>query len=132
MDISISEHFLLSILHSSDFFDIYHTNEVHSWSQFLSKFNSKCLNLKWRVFVPNIIFFATKKKLGRPNRANEEESESTFNDVQNGWTCLWWCLEIRHQTRFLHTQSRTEHVILAAPLHAVSRQGVRKHSPLQC
>ena len=41
-------------------FQVYHANGVHSWSRFLSKFNSKCPSLKQTVFTLNIIFFATK------------------------------------------------------------------------
>ena len=36
----------------------------HSWSRFLSKFNSKCLESPKQVFMTEINFFVTKKNFG--------------------------------------------------------------------
>ena len=47
-------------------FGVYHTKQAHSWSRFLSKFNSKHLKSKKRDCMTNIKFFATKKKFRTP------------------------------------------------------------------
>ena len=71
-------------------FGVCHARQAHSWSQFLSKFNSKHLKSEKREFMTNIKFFTTKQKFRTPTaqtifRFSEEMTAfSGRNQMFNG------------------------------------------------